>query len=145
MEVTRGLIIDTPHIDRILSGEKTWELRSGHTKIRGFVALIRKGSGQVIGTVKIVDSLGSLTEAQMMQNLQKHRVEVERLKSGSLSKYKYAWVMEQARPLKAPIAYDHPNGAVIWVTLAPTVCRSLTDLAPVFPDTAYSQYSACST
>jgi hypothetical protein len=29
----------------------------------------------------------------------------------------YAWVLSAAKRLKTPVAYKHPQGAVIWVTL----------------------------
>ncbi len=53
MTVSKGLIIDSPHIERILSGAKTWEMRSSKTAQRGRIALIRKGSGLVVGTVEV--------------------------------------------------------------------------------------------
>lgn len=34
MAEVKGLIIDTPHIDNILSGKKIWEMRSTMTKQR---------------------------------------------------------------------------------------------------------------
>jgi hypothetical protein len=126
MPIAKGLIIDTPHIDRILSGAKTWELRSSHTKIRGRVALIRKGSGQVVGTAEIIDSLGPMSDTDMLQNIAKHMVEEARLKEGKLSKYRYAWVLANPRRLAKPVPYAHPNGAVIWVNLAPEVSAQLT-------------------
>ncbi|MBD8246954.1 ASCH domain-containing protein [Xanthomonas campestris] len=41
----KGLVIDEPWISLILSGQKTWEMRSRATSIRGRIALIKKGSG----------------------------------------------------------------------------------------------------
>jgi hypothetical protein len=45
----KGLIIDEPWIGLILSGQKTWEMRKTACHHRGSIALIRKGSGQVVG------------------------------------------------------------------------------------------------
>jgi hypothetical protein len=114
----RGLIIATPWIDRILDGEKTWELRGTHTKVRGRIALIRKGSGQVVGTARLADVIGPLTLRDLQANVRKHRVP----RSGAaaiLERYPrpHAWVLEDARRLRHPMAYEHPRGAVIWVTL----------------------------
>lgn len=125
MNITKAFIVDTPHIERILSGQKTWELRSRATKIRGQVALIRKGSGQIVGTVEISNSVGPLTEAQMIDNIAKHCVDADRLKSGKLAKYKHAWVLQNPRPLADPVAYAHPRGAVIWVNLQPDVAAQI--------------------
>ncbi|QDL35946.1 ASCH domain-containing protein [Rhodoferax sediminis] len=125
MEITKALIIDTPHIDRILAGQKSWELRSTATKVRGPIALIRKGSGTVVGVVEIADSLGPLTEPQMLENTTRHMVTAERIKNGEVAKYKHAWVLKNPRPLTTPIPYEHPNGAVIWVNLQPAVVAQL--------------------
>jgi hypothetical protein len=43
----RGLIIDEPWIGYIISGTKTWEMRSRNTAIRGSIGLIRKGAKTV--------------------------------------------------------------------------------------------------
>jgi hypothetical protein len=45
----KGLIIDEPWIGYIISGTKTWEMRSRNTVRRGRIALIQKGSKMVIG------------------------------------------------------------------------------------------------
>jgi len=127
MEITKALIVDTPHVDRILSGQKTWELRSTSTKLRGRVALIRKGSGTVVGTVEIVESLGPLTETAMLDNIARHLVTPERIKNGDVAKYKHAWVLRDAKRLVSPISYYHPSGAVIWVNLQPAVVARLAE------------------
>lgn len=44
-----ALVIAEPWIGLILDGSKTWEMRSRATRKRGRIALIRKGSGQVVG------------------------------------------------------------------------------------------------
>lgn len=59
----KGLIIDQPWIGLILSGKKTWEMRKTACHHRGRIALIRKGSGQVVGTADIVNSFPPLKSA----------------------------------------------------------------------------------
>lgn len=125
MEITKALIVDTPHVDRILSGQKTWGLRTRGTKNRGRIALIRRGSGTVVGTVDIVDCIGPLTESIMLDNTAKHLVTPERIKSGEVAKYNHAWVLENAKALPTPVPYQHPSGAVIWVNLQPSVVARL--------------------
>ena len=51
----KALVIDEPWITAILKGEKTWEMRKRNCKIRGEIALIRKGSGLVVGTAHVVE------------------------------------------------------------------------------------------
>lgn len=127
MTVIKGLVIDTPHIDNILSGQKTWEMRSTFTKHRGPVALIRKGSGTVIGVSEIVDSLGPFSKAEMLDNGLKHMISASRLEDPAVSKWNKAWVMKSAKPLRKPVRYEHPNGAVIWVNLDESTSRAVMD------------------
>ncbi len=37
----------------------------------------------------------------------------------------YAWVMRAAKRLKQPVPYEHPQGAVIWVSLGSSVARKI--------------------
>lgn len=124
MTVTKALIIASPFIERILAGTKTWEMRSTATKQRGRIALVRKGSGLVVGTAELSDSVGPLTRAQMLDNTDRHRVDTDRILSGAVDKWTYAWVLRDVRPLAQPVQYIHPSGAVIWVTLD-TAARSM--------------------
>ncbi len=124
-QILSALIIDTPAIDRILNGEKTWEMRSNNCSIRGTVGLIRKGSGQVIGLVDIVDSIGPLSSDEIMQNQDKHKISTERLANPAIAKWNTAWVMKNPCKLPVPILYNHPNGAVIWVKLDNVVQQAI--------------------
>ena len=125
MQITKGLVIDTPAVDKILSGAKTWEMRSAAVKYRGPIALIRKGSGTVVGTVEITDSVGPLTREQLLANTDRHQGSVTRIESGEFDKWRHAWVLRNAKPLTRPVPYVHPSGAVIWVNLEPSVSRQL--------------------
>ena len=117
MTVVKGLVIDTPHIDRILSGQKTWEMRSTQTKQRGTIALIKKGTGQIFGLVDLVDSQGPFTHDQMIAHQHRHMISNEQLADPKVVKWNNAWVLENVVKLSNPIPYKHPFGAVIWVHL----------------------------
>ena len=60
----RALVIASPHIDRILAGEKTWEMRSRNCRIRGPIGLIKKGSGTVVGLAEITDVIDPLPASE---------------------------------------------------------------------------------
>jgi len=112
----KGVIIRSPWIEMILSGEKSWEIRGSNTKIRGKIALIRSGSGLVVGRCELVDVVGPLTLAKYQRSTSKHRVS-RRHTSELPYKSTYAWVLKNAKRLRTPIPYEHPQGAVIWVNL----------------------------
>lgn len=125
MAVTRGLIIDTPWIDHILEGRKDWEMRAQPTAIRGWVALIRKGSGNVVGLAKLVECGKALGTDAMIEALDHHRIPERMIRSGEVAKWVVPWKLADVLPLAKPVPYDHKNGAVIWVTLSEEVSRQL--------------------
>ena len=113
----KGLIIQSPHIDRILAGEKTWEIRGSNCKHRGPIALIKSGTNQIVGTCTVAGVEGPLTLQQMEATRQKHHS--VRINDGSLPYAKtYAWVLENAKPLSRPVIYTKKPGAVVWVDLS---------------------------
>lgn len=70
----KGLIVDEPWISLILAGKKDWEMRSQPTQVRGPVALIRKGTGQVVGTANITGNHGPLGLDELRSNASRHCV-----------------------------------------------------------------------
>ena len=115
----KGLIIDKPWIDLIVSGEKIWEMRSRNTRVRGRIGLIRKGAKAVIGLADLVDTLPKLSPSEIRANIAKHRVPINKIDEGF--KRSTAWVLQHARSLREPVPYRHRAGAVIWVNLDPEV------------------------
>ncbi len=115
----RGLIIRSPWIEKILAGKKTWEIRGSRTKIRGRIALIRAGSGLILGTCDLVDVVGPLSLKELKANASKIGSRPIDL-PGLRYKTTYAWVLGRSTQLKRPKPYEHPSGAVIWVKLEKT-------------------------
>jgi hypothetical protein len=114
----KGLIIDEPWIGLILSGQKTWEMRKTACHHRGPIALIRKGSGLVVGTAEIADSLPSIEDASEYARAEsQHRIPPNRQPAVFGDGWRTPWVLRNVQTLIEPIAYTHPNGAVIWVNL----------------------------
>lgn len=111
--VTRALIVRSPYVELILSGLKTWEMRSAPTKVRGRVALIRGGSGLIVGTVRIDGSLPALEECAFGPTSCYHHVDDLSL----LRKWRFPWLLGDPLKFADPILYRHPPGAVIWVDL----------------------------
>lgn len=128
-EIKKGLIIDSPHIDNILSGKKTWEMRTTQTKQIGPIALIQKGSGTIVGIAEVIDSIGPLSKEEMLANQSKHLISTERLNNPEVSKWNNAWVVKNAKRLKQPVPYKHKPGQVIWVTLDEATSAAVTNAA----------------
>jgi hypothetical protein len=118
-----GLIIKQEPLDLILSGQKDWELRGSRTNIDGTIALIQSGSGTIVGRAELDGVLGPLSLGELRANA-KHLGYTP----AEIFKYypkTYAWVLKNAKRLKRPISYRHPQGAVIWVKLSRAVAAQL--------------------
>ena len=113
MKQIYGLIIRKEWLDKILSGEKTWELRTANTYHRGLVFLIESGSGLIRGYTHIQDSI-RLNESLYTWNRDKHCVDKSFADCHWTS---YAWVLSDTHRLSEDYTYIHPRGAVIWVKL----------------------------
>jgi hypothetical protein len=116
----KALIVDEPWISAILRGEKTWELRKTRCKLRGSIALIRKGSGHVVGVAEATDCLPPLGTREAYASAEPfHRVPPSDQKYSFAEGWRTPWVLANARPLPKAVPYKHPSGAVIWVNLGP--------------------------
>lgn len=68
----RGLIIRSLWAQDIVAGRKTWELRPTNFRRRETIALILGGSGTIIGTATLCDTLGPMTLRQLRPHAKKH-------------------------------------------------------------------------
>lgn len=110
----KGLIIKPYWTDLILSGDKTMELRSSNTKIRGTIGLIKSGSKKVYGTVDFIDCI--LLSKELYYNYKdKHRVDKD-FKEIPYNKL-YGWILNDPIKFDEPIPYNHKKGCVIWINL----------------------------
>jgi len=110
------LVVKQPWADKIVKGEKTWELRGRRTNKRGRVAIAVSGQGGlIIGGATLVDCHGPVKKDEMATALDKHCVPA----ASRLGRYDktYAWEFKDACKLEAPITYTHRHGAVIWAKL----------------------------
>ena len=113
----KGLVIQKEHLDNILNGLKTVEIRKQNTKKREKIALCNKG--HIYGFAEVVNSYPvSRKDLLSLEWEKKHRA-TKFLQSGSYSKENELWVWElsQIQKLDIPIPYVHPQGAIIWVNL----------------------------
>src|SRR5688572_6003508 len=111
-----GLVIASPWIEKILAGEKTWEMRNKPNARTGRIALAQKG-GPIVATCIIGKSI-RLSAEDIRTNTDKHRSTPERLAEFYGDKPVYAWPLSDVRRISPPIRYKHPGGGS-WVTLSP--------------------------
>lgn len=116
VEITHGLIIDTPWIGKILAGDKVWEMRSQHTNKRGMIALIQKGTKRIVGVANIYDSQGPIGAEALGTYSDYHCIPSQIYEAGSY-KWHYAWKLKDVQVLTELVPYIHKSGAVIWVSL----------------------------
>lgn len=120
----KALIIRSPWIDLILSGNKTWEMRSRNCSYRGPIALIAGGTGKVVGTAELVDCLPKLDADQMRAHHAEHAIPEDRMDEVIADGWVQPWVLGNVQRLPQPVPYQHPNGAVTWVNLPPDWCAA---------------------
>lgn len=112
-----GLIIKKNWLNKILSGEKTLEIRGSKTAHIGEqIALIESGSSQIKGFC-VIKSVTALTEDKWETEKVRHCVELSFKDLSKRYKTAYAWELTDVIACKQPILYKHPQGAVIWVNL----------------------------
>jgi len=125
MNVTTGLIVRERWIDLILSGEKTWEMRSKPAPVGVWFGLIRKGSGAVCAIARLGSIGEPLVPEEMIASFEKHRIPETMIRSGEVAKWNIPWVLSGVRRLRSPVPYCHRSGAVTWVKLDPDVTGAI--------------------
>ena len=91
IEITpyRGVFIDKKWMNKIVKGEKTWELRRTNCNIREPVYLIH--NKKIYGIIQITDSIKTTTD-HLIQHKKKHQVsKTEMVKYFKDAKKKYYW------------------------------------------------------
>ena len=120
---TLALLVRPPWAERIAVGQKTWEIRSRRTGVRGQIAIAQAGTGTLVGVCRPHDVLGPLDADAYRSSW--------RLWGGEgpepVPPYPrtFAWVLRGARAFASPVPYRHPLGAVVWVRLGPEVRLSI--------------------
>src|SRR4051812_10539727 len=116
----KALIVAELWISAILRSEKTWEMRKTGCKLRGPMALIRKGLGHIVGTGEITDCKPPLrTPEEYAEAEPYHGIPASQHAVTFTEGWCTPWVLANARTLAEPVPYKHPQGAVIWVNLEP--------------------------
>lgn len=120
-----ALVIKAEPLEKILTGRKTWEMRTQNTNKRETVALAQKGTGMIFGIADIIDSRGPLGDATMLSAIALHGIESQRIGTPEISNYRFAWVLANVRCLKYPVPYTHTKGAQSFVRIDSDTTRAI--------------------
>ena len=108
-----ALVVKKHWLDKILAGEKKWEIRGSSTSRRGWIHLAHsKAGGTVVGRARLVKCI-QLDKTAFFEHVHLHCV--PRL---SMVPYKrvFAWVVEDVERFVQPFTYNNRQGAGIWAT-----------------------------
>lgn len=100
--------------EKILSGEKTWEIRSSNTSKRGKINIAYSKTSSIYGKTFLIESM-PLTEELFVNNRDKHCIDLTWTELIKIYKHPYVWVLNNSEKYNKPIKYNHPKGAVVWV------------------------------
>lgn len=131
----KALIIRSPWIDLILSGTKTWEMRTKPTSIRGRIALIKAKSGLIYGTAELVESLPALSLERLRETQAFHGIPEDQLESAMENRWTTPWVLRNVVRLDSPKPYTHPKGAVTWVVIPDLLTENVSQVRKIIPPT----------
>lgn len=117
MNFESALIIREPWISKILSGEKTWEMRSKPTSKRGWIGLVAQGGNHVLGAARLVESRLPLTKKTYSDFEAQHAIPADLVDEVIANNWVFPWVLADVVRFDRPIPYETRPGAVQFVTL----------------------------
>ena len=123
--IRSALMVRAPWADLLVTGRKRWEMRTCACLKRDLIGVIKVGTGTIIGVVRISDSRGPLTDAELRQAQPEHLVPPAGLPEGT--RYRYAWTMEAAHKFEEPIPYAMRPGQQTFVTLDTVTARRVAE------------------
>jgi hypothetical protein len=112
-----ALFVREPFAERIISGRKTWEIRTRPTTRRGRIAIMSQRG--LVGTVELYDVEGPLSAADLISHVAKHRAPLRLLHTYAAGRALYAWSLREPARLDAPIVLRRGRGPVVWFRLKP--------------------------
>jgi len=84
--------------------------------IRGRIGLIEAGSGLIVGEAEI-DRMQSAPKSYRARHMTRAYHRIPEARYNVMDKWCWAWVLFNVLRYDEPVAYAHPQGAVIWVSL----------------------------
>lgn len=110
-----GLIIKRKWLDKIISGQKTEEIRGRNTSKTGERILLLESGSQIIRGTCIIRSAHIITAEEWDRTRDKHLVKLTWGELVKIYPVPWAWEIESVTANTVLEYYRHPSGAVIWV------------------------------
>lgn len=110
----KGLIIKPKWADLILNGNKTMEIRSKNTNIRGTIGIIKSGTKKIWGTVQLFNCM-ELNRKNFEKYKNQHKLEISYDELLKIYSKPYIWCLRNVKIFKNPLPYEHKRGCVVWV------------------------------
>lgn len=120
----RALYVKNPWAGKLVRGEKTMELRSKRTTVRGWVAIIESGTATAIGAVRLSDCK-EFKQAELKALEKKHCVPAD-----LLGGYSHAWICAEAVAFANPVPIPARKGCVVWQNLTDDQRAAVESLLP---------------
>lgn len=112
-----GLFVREPFAERIISGRKTWEIRTQPTARRGRIGILSDRG--LVGTVELHDVLGPFGIVDLIDHVDKHRAPLRLLEAYARGRSLYAWVLRNPLRCDPPRLLPRRRGPVVWFRLHP--------------------------
>ncbi len=108
------LIMNPEWGEKILKGEKTWEVRRSATNHIERIKIAYSKTKKSFGEVNLVKCI-PLTKELFEKNVDKHCIHDSWEQVTARYPNPVAWVMEKPQMYKTPVPYTPHQGAVVWV------------------------------
>ena len=119
-DIASALILQPHWAELLLTGIKTWELRSVPTSKRERVAIAVSGTGKLMGEVSIIDCVKVMENGVSLLPLPLEKFQhlhcVPDLRMFPYTTV-YVWVVTDPLRYEEPKTYTHKQGAIVWVSL----------------------------
>ena len=113
----KGLIVDSSHIDKLLNGNGSWEMRGDVSLKCEPVALINPDISQIVGIATLIAVNGSVDYLIRRNNVNQQRISDEYLQAGRFDKIDAIWTLDNAKRLAIPIPLFLQTLDETWVIL----------------------------
>ena len=124
----KGLIIESYHLEKVLYGSGSWEMRSRMSHKNEPIALINSGMNHIVGVANLIAVNGTVDYALRKNDVHLHRITDECIEARRFDKWDVIWTLDQVQRLHTPIPIYQTDEAETWVSLDAQVQEQLASI-----------------